>query len=636
MNKTVIKILPLLVAMSCFCGCAEDMPYPTPYTEPIDGLQMFTGTIESLDTKVSLNESGVPVWEVGDSVGVFAGSVSNVRFNLKENLNTSAIFQAADDIGITQTIDMVHAYYPYKENTSLKDGKLSVNVPQNQKYRKGSCASESCLMLATASTRSLQFKHLCGFVQFRLANTEFGKVKTIKMTSSDSQLLSGSAEVDVNYDKDGPVLKILDTGNNSILLDCGDGVDINTSGEYFYFTVPEGVYKQLVFEIINEEGEVFESRTKTSIAVERGTVTDAGLAQVYIEESFYGKANCIQKDEPGTYTFDAAPYFTTDSYGYAYEFNERDDFKPAASADLVWQSVPDMITAVSLSSDKKTVTFTAAKTGNALIALYNEEGDIIWSFHLWISPVNEVQYPNGYVVFDRNLGATSNTRGDMSSWGLYYQWGRKDPFPEVASTSSTNLVMKTYYDKNNQTFSFTGEPSAAGVDHYYSISRPTVFLQRVAAGNTVDWIWDGGSNNLWGNPEGYKNPDINTLHKSIYDPCPEGYMVSPTKLYTGNGVVANSSQNAPFDNTNSGRTLVFQGLNEWYPAARQIHHNWPKATMKSNDITGRYWLSSPASGNKWKALSVTWGAPENVIYPEWPQWRGFGYSVRCVKVVTED
>lgn len=36
---------------------------------------------------------------------------------------------------------------------------------------------------------------------------------------------------------------------------------------------------------------------------------------------------------------------------------------------------------------------------------------------------------------------------------------------------------------------------------------------------------------LWGNPTGFDNPDPSTIKKSIYDPCPEGYMVAPNDVW---------------------------------------------------------------------------------------------------------
>lgn len=637
--KHIFKAIAACLAILPFAACVEEEVYPTPYQEPIDGLRMFTGTIESFTTKTTMTDKEKPVWEVGDLVGIFTEEESNVKFRLKENLNTSAVFIADDNVGISGQIEKLYAYYPYSEDISVENGKLSLNLSETQSYRENSFSAGACPMLASATTRSLLFKHLCGVVKIKLSNTEFGKVTSINLSTSNSDIMAGPAEVDMNYGSNAPALTMLDAEKTTITLDCGEGIDITTSGVSFYFVVPAGAYEQLVFDIENAEGEIFTSKTRTALEVVRGRIADAGLAKVYIEEFFYGKSNCIQHDEPGTYSFDAAPYFTTDSYGYAYEFYTRDNLKLASSAGLAWQSKTDMITNVSLSEDKKTVTFTAAKTGNALIALYDEDGAIIWSFHLWISPVEEVVYPNGYVVLDRNLGATAKTKGSTEAWGLHYQWGRKDPFPEITvdpTRPQAAVTVVSYFDKDNQTLSFKAEPSKAGVDHRYSISRPMTFIQKAAAGNQVDWIWAGGSNNLWGNPEGYSNPDIKTIHKSVYDPCPEGYMVSPVKLYSGNGVATSSSENILFDQRNSGRTLTYNGLDEWYPAARAIHHNWPTGFTKNQDVVGRYWLSSPHKDNKWKALSVTWGPGAAVMYPEMGQFRGFGFSVRCVKVVAQD
>ena len=44
---------------------------------------------------------------------------------------------------------------------------------------------------------------------------------------------------------------------------------------------------------------------------------------------------------------------------------------------------------------------------------------------------------------DRNLGAISATRGDVGAIGLYYQWGRKDPFLGSSSISQTLRAAST-------------------------------------------------------------------------------------------------------------------------------------------------------------------------------------------------
>ena len=91
--------------------------------------------------------------------------------------------------------------------------------------------------------------------------------------------------------------------------------------------------------------------------------------------------------------------------------------------------------------------------GNALLALTDDKGNILWSWHIWFNesdnradveenldkyPGNDDNWNNVYMM-NRALGATSVISLDIASifpdingflWrdGLYYQWGRKDPF----------------------------------------------------------------------------------------------------------------------------------------------------------------------------------------------------------------
>jgi len=47
---------------------------------------------------------------------------------------------------------------------------------------------------------------------------------------------------------------------------------------------------------------------------------------------------------------------------------------------------------------------------------------------------------------DRNLGAATVTTNTVSTLGLLYQWGRKDPFPGSSSTSDEEEP--TIYNEN--------------------------------------------------------------------------------------------------------------------------------------------------------------------------------------------
>jgi hypothetical protein len=103
-------------------------------------------------------------------------------------------------------------------------------------------------------------------------------------------------------------------------------------------------------------------------------------------------------------------------------------------------------------------------------------------------------------MMDRNLGALVIADYDPRTYGLLYQWGRKDPF--------VNFM-------DNGTMAKTNPHGIhASGDYYsydYSISNPTISL--------VGKDWNQGE--FW------------SPHKTIYDPCPSGWKVSDKSAWEG-------------------------------------------------------------------------------------------------------
>ena len=171
----------------------------------------------------------------------------------------------------------------------------------------------------------------------------------------------------------------------------------------------------------------------------------------------------------------------------------------------------------SASFDNGYVTFSTPETlkpGNALLAAVDAEGTILWSWHIWI-PATEVAVWDsealcGAKMMDRNLGALVDTgaSGDVDplSIGLYYQWGRKDPFP-----GSTEFV-KTPVGAAVAGTAWTYHKELITTD--YSVAHPTEYasVPEVDAG-----VWNADDpQDLWNTADN---------KKTIYDPCPPGYRV---------------------------------------------------------------------------------------------------------------
>ena len=93
---------------------------------------------------------------------------------------------------------------------------------------------------------------------------------------------------------------------------------------------------------------------------------------------------------------------------------------------------------------------TGHKTFNAVIALQNDKGEIQWSWHLWFNTQvlglgnqYDQKYSTGATLMDKNIGASLGTNS-----GVYYQWGKQEPFFENKSELAiTKKWVKEYHGK---------------------------------------------------------------------------------------------------------------------------------------------------------------------------------------------
>lgn len=240
-----------------------------------------------------------------------------------------------------------------------------------------------------------------------------------------------------------------------------------------------------------------------------GDPTQGGM----VDLSADGGANSYIVYTPGTYGFKCK-----------YKGNAKQESINPGSAQWLWQSYgtsevgEDVITDVKLEGDY--ITFKVPsnmKDGNALIAAIAPNGTtVLWSWHIWVcagfvaSDYAQTYY-NGAIVMDRNLGATSATPGDVRSFGLMYQWGRKDPFLGTynpAAQQSSPAPSRTSGFMSWQNVENTAIGSSTTLN--YAIQNPMHFL--ISKGRK-DWMSDANPA-LWSGTS-----------KTIYDPCPPGWMV---------------------------------------------------------------------------------------------------------------
>ena len=206
------------------------------------------------------------------------------------------------------------------------------------------------------------------------------------------------------------------------------------------------------------------------------------------------------------------------------------------------------------------------RKGNARIGGFDAAGNLIWSWHIWVTdrPRN-LNYGNGYVSMDRNLGAVSTDPTDFNTEvpvlsGCVYQWGRKDPF--------------FFHEIKNHPEYTKKAPVSIAEAHKYPRSFFAIAEGDYKPGN-YDWTTET-NDHLWG----WISERDNVI-KTLYDPCPPGYRVNGNALWE----YQNPEQDEPVEVHYAGGSSEFAGTNIgyyfgiqnyaqiYYPATMFLHHD---------------------------------------------------------------
>lgn len=204
------------------------------------------------------------------------------------------------------------------------------------------------------------------------------------------------------------------------------------------------------------------------------------------------------------------------------------------SAKLLWQDTDELVEQVGLSDGKVQVKM-GRNRGNALIAVYDKvdpnakDAKVLWSWHLWCTAVPQIieftapRTGHEYTIMDRNVGATTSTLGLVTTQGLQYQFGRKDPFTTSLDYDEDVAVFLRNVRSDSLPHLFSYEEPLTIAQ---AIGKPDVFIQRMSLSGGK-WCETSEMKYLWGNPEGQSEYFPSLTVKTIYDPCPIGYKVPP-------------------------------------------------------------------------------------------------------------
>lgn len=290
--------------------------------------------------------------------------------------------------------------------------------------------------------------------------------------------------------------------------------------------------------------------------------------------------------------------------------------------------------------------------GNILLAVKNSQGSILWSWHLWITDYDPYYheytetgigaYPveNGDLhryegtlwegdgiyakkyMMDRNIGARS-ARPMTTDGFLYYEFGRKDPFPLDGNA-------KTIDDDN-----FDYNVSTSVVAMSTAVGTPTTYY----AGSS-NWCNEyTGNKILWNDPN---LTDLTAGEKSIFDPSPYGFRLP---IYDVWGMLSSTN----FIGNASSYEIYSAGHGFYYTGDSDIYYPACGYLVNSTGVMGtdgkRYW-SLMVNFSSTPSQSVNTYTHGHVIYAGNGSsdalnsqnyfFRTSGASLRCIEDVEEE
>ncbi len=506
--KAIYKLALLLSAglfVAVSCHDKDDPVNPEP-----DEVQPVTKTLTFVLPENSV--SGKTAWVAGDKIVVHgeyakdqvtvtlaAGDIS--ADGKKATLSVSGLYPyERDDVSST-----LYAGYPADAVDNLKHCFFYTKFKD----------TNNPLMAACNTGDSFNFVDLCAAISFTVDG------------DYDSYILAGNKKETLGYGQ--YQVKITPDTQNYLQYTSDPIITLEgnmESGTNLVY-IPNGVNLKsgLTIKLKKDGTTVKILKTADAEEITHGLVTDLGditeemidyvdpFSADIMDIDAAGNANCYLVTEPGKYKFKAVRGNNPTAF--------LEDVDDAIVLWETWNNAEEVVAGSVIPTVSYAEDYIIFQTpdelhpGNAVLAARNSDGVIQWSWHIWV-PSTAIT-TNTYGIYDkemmdRNLGALvaaeEGVPSPIESFGLTYQWGRKDPFPgPSAPKASSNATIAGSVEFGQAEGTGSGDISKITLEQ--SIANPTL----LGFSQNGDWVLVCDSD-LWKDSE-----------KTIYDPCPVGYRV---------------------------------------------------------------------------------------------------------------
>ena len=292
------------------------------------------------------------------------------------------------------------------------------------------------------------------------------------------------------------------------------------------------------------------------------------------------------------------------------------------------------------------VTAADIQSGNAVVAVTKGNGaskTVVWSWHLWFAPkdalstiavtnhqnvvYNFTKETLGWKLIQWNGSTYSNARtvkvkveqtvanngtkqatvinisqnpGSVQKGAAtLYQFGRKDAFPGVATA---DIKQGSITENAGNNMSIQNGIRNPGSFYTWGAS----WWSTPPTGYSYDNLWSADNTGVGLND--------NSVVKTVYDPCPVGFKMPPTKAFSGFTANGQNDGTMNVDGTDNLQTYQSNfGHNLWTSSSKTATINFPASGYRFNDdgsllnvgVSGCYWSALPSDTDSGFYLGIT-------------------------------
>ncbi len=671
MRKT-LKCFGFFLLAAAVLSCGKEVNEPLgpdasqePENQVVESTFSLTVTTDEI-TKTELGSDKYIHWKSGDALSVWEKNNSS-NANVKLDLTAASVGQTTGTFSGSLTpaaADFnLYAIYPYSSSYAADPSSVSVSLPAavNQQESVNDVVGVSDFMIGSGSFTSSDTEYLMRF-RYPLALLDIvvdgtgsclsgATVESVTITANKAFV--GDATVDLTTGTLSPAN--VDAGK-SLVITYPSTAKMNATTHAWVAIYPVDLTDgDCCFDLKMTNGQEIKFNKNPKRPFMEQTIytinltnidnhVDAGEANpIYFDlvgANSGARANCYIVSEGGYYRFTAQRVDKTNVFSGSAPYTD------GYRADWLWSEGTESLVGGVGVGNSGNINFRvkAGARGNALIGLFDSDSKIVWSWHIWMTDpaiLEPTHYTrnNAWLMANCNLGALSNLEGNIDSYGLYYEWGRKDPFPASSTlgqnsaskeATSFNTFTKPFVLNTNHSLSFSSVRNtvAGATDEIaYSIEHPTTFIHYYANnstnGLTGTWFYKttvADAQALW-------NSTTTKAAKTNYDPCPAGWTVPVTNSHAWYNLW---TPNVTAETNTSLSGLVYSetaGGSSYYPAT-----GYRSAGQLVNvGYVAYYWSAATNTDTAFTAYGVIYegrGTKNQVGKIQ----TAYGLPVRCMKI----